>query len=531
MPYIQVDGTQHSLRAGETPVGTTADAGIRLAGPDALGVQAVLTVARDWSVSIRRATPASVVKVNGVQLGAEPTPLIHGDKIEVAGREMLFGDEKKSGGTQMLSGLSFPELMGDDEVAPARPTSATGGRLVSLVDGREYAVPAEGLSLGRDAGCDVVVPGNDVSRRHANISAGESGYVLTDESTNGVFINGERVRKTQLLGRGDVLRIGQEEFRFYADLSAPTSATAPLPRMEEPKAEAPRPAAPAAPPPAAPPVSAPPPAAAAPPPAAPKPASAPPPAAASPPSAAPRPAAAQPPAPASGPAASAPARAATPPSAAAPGPSAGSAASPPASDAPAGSAAKAPAAPPSPPSAPPTPASPPAPAMRPLLATVEVTGEGVHKGKRFELRLPLVHVGRGSHNDIAVPDDSVSDTHAKLQKRDDGWYVVDMGSTNGTYVAGRRIGHEQRLDTECDLRFGGIKVRFRAAAEAGDDARGTRAIAGVNVAEARRAAAAAREPDPEVAAEKSRGVPMYVWVIALLLLGLAVFFILQGQAR
>ena len=177
------------------------------------------------------------------------------------------------------------------------------------------------------------------------------------------------------------------------------------------------------------------------------------------------------------------------------------------------------------------PAAPPAPASRPLLATVEVTGEGVHKGKRFELRLPLVHVGRGSHNDIAVPDDSVSDTHAKLQKRDDGWYVVDMGSTNGTYVAGRRIGDEQRLDSECDLRFGGIKVRFRAAAEAGDDARGTRAIAGVNVAEARRAAAAAREPAPEAAAENHRGVPIYVWVIALLLLGLAVFFILQGQAR
>jgi predicted component of type VI protein secretion system len=166
-----------------------------------------------------------------------------------------------------------------------------------------------------------------------------------------------------------------------------------------------------------------------------------------------------------------------------------------------------------------------------VLATLEVTNEGVHKGSQFEVRLPLIHVGRGSHNDISLPDDSVSDSHAKLQKRDDGWYVVDMGSTNGTYVAGRRIGTDSRLEHECDLRFGGIRMRFRAAGPMPDEARGTRAIAGVSVADARRAAAAAREPGPDLAPKKARGLPAYVWILAIVLLGLAVFFILQGQAQ
>ena len=167
------------------------------------------------------------------------------------------------------------------------------------------------------------------------------------------------------------------------------------------------------------------------------------------------------------------------------------------------------------------------------MATMEVTSEGVLRGQRFELRVPLVHVGRGAHNDVPLADDSVSDSHAKLQNRDGRWHVVDMGSTNGTYVAGRRLGGgtEQALEPECDVRFGGIKVRFRALAERADDAKGTRAIAGVSVAEARRAAAAAREPHPPPEPEGGRGVPMYVWVIALVLLGLAVYFILQGQAR
>ena len=73
------------------------------------------------------------------------------------------------------------------------------------------------LVFGRDAGSDVVVTGNEVSRRHAEIQATPEGYVLNDLSVNGTYVNGERVGRQQLLARADVIRIGHDEFRFYAE--------------------------------------------------------------------------------------------------------------------------------------------------------------------------------------------------------------------------------------------------------------------------------------------------------------------------
>ena len=65
-----------------------------------------------------------------------------------------------------------------------KPTANTGGRIVSLTDGREYAVTGASLVFGREAGCDVVVTGKDVSRRHAEIVTTPKGYMVVDSSTN-----------------------------------------------------------------------------------------------------------------------------------------------------------------------------------------------------------------------------------------------------------------------------------------------------------------------------------------------------------
>jgi pSer/pThr/pTyr-binding forkhead associated (FHA) protein len=160
----------------------------------------------------------------------------------------------------------------------------------------------------------------------------------------------------------------------------------------------------------------------------------------------------------------------------------------------------------------------------------------VLKGSRFDLRSALSHVGRGPHNDVVITDDSVSDSHAKLQKREAGWYVVDMGSTNGTYVGGRRINGEALLTGAPDVRFGGVKLLFRASGDAADDAKGTRAIAGVTAEQARRMreasqprASAAPAPAPAEPVPASRGIPAWVWIVALLLAAAVGFFILQGR--
>ena len=167
--------------------------------------------------------------INGVRLGAEPTPLLHGDKLQVAGHELTFVDERRSGSTQFVPAMMPPSERGAPARGAPRSVGTTGGRLVSLTDGREYVIMAASLVLGREAGCDVVVPGKDVSRRHAEIVPSPKGYLLVDSSTNGVFVNEERVQGQRLLARADVIRIGDESFRFYAD-ATPAARRQPQPR-------------------------------------------------------------------------------------------------------------------------------------------------------------------------------------------------------------------------------------------------------------------------------------------------------------
>src|ERR687895_2442352 len=149
MPVIQVNNRQYSLKVGTTLVGAGGDADVPVPAHEALGVQAVVEVGADRSASIRRASPSAVVRVNGVSLGVEPTPLLHGDRVEVAGHELLFAEDNRAGATQYVQtrepAATAPHWSGSDA-----PTPATRGRLVSLVNGREYAVGTTGLVIGRD---------------------------------------------------------------------------------------------------------------------------------------------------------------------------------------------------------------------------------------------------------------------------------------------------------------------------------------------------------------------------------------------
>jgi pSer/pThr/pTyr-binding forkhead associated (FHA) protein len=438
MPVLQAKDQRFTLKRGLTRVGAGVGVDVSLDGATQ-GVHALLEMGGDERVVIRRSGESTAVRVNGITLGPEPTPLIHGDKVEIGGHELLFAEDAKGGETQFVSAGDLGAFTGK-RVARARPTGATGGRLISLVDGKEYEIPQTGVCIGRDASCEVVVAQNEVSRRHAEIVPEEHGYVVRDLSTNGVYVNGERVSSAQKLSRADVVRVGSEEFRFYADVPraepAPTAAPAPAP------ATAPAAAAAPAPTPAPAPMSAP-----------------------------------------------APERAASLASRVV------------------------------------MPVSTVRPSDAPVLALLEIVNEGVDKGKRFEIRTPLAHVGRGAHNDVAIANESVSDVHAKLMLREDGWYVADLGSTNGTYVSGTRITDERRLEGTPDVRFGGVKAIFRVVgAPSGDPMKGTRAIASMNVERAMRMRdAAASAPPP--AAER-RTSPL-IWVLLVAAAAVTAYLLLN----
>src|SRR5881398_2535470 len=315
--------------------------------------------------------------INGVRLGAEPTPLLHGDKVEVGDHELTFVDERRSGSTQYVQALSLPQ--GAPGAAPrpgGKPAAigTSGGRVVSLTDGREYVITGASLVFGREAGCDVVVSGKDVSRRHAEIVQTPKGYVLVDTSTNGTFVNEERVEGQRILARTDVIRLGEEQFRFYADAASATAAPPPPP----------------------------------------------------------------------GPAAS-------PPQAAPPAPS-------------------------PPPGAgdrlrhtvhgleayvPPSPRS----AAGGSLASFLVRSGGL-AGQRLSVKTPVVNIGRADYNDLVVPDPSVSTSHAKLQRREGVWVLVDLDSTNGTFVDGEQVKGDAPLAPGATVRLGDVQLVF----EPSDDA-------------------------------------------------------------
>ena len=372
MALLEMGGRRFTLPQGEVLLGADPSCAIPLAVPGVLPKHAKLKSLPDGQVVITKAVPEADVLINGVRLGAEPTPLLHGDKVEVGGQELTFVDERRSGSTQYVQAMSAPQAMerAKAEAKGGKITVNTGGRVVSLTDGREYAVAGTSLVFGRDASCDVVVAGKDVSRRHAEIMQTPKGYLIVDSSTNGTSVNDTRIEGQRLLARADVITIGEEKFRFYAD----TAAAAPNPAPPHP-----------------------------------------------------------------GPAASAPS------------------AVPPAKGEKLRETVHGVPAAPRPSGAP--------------LASFIVRG-GALKGQRFSVKTPVVNIGRADYNDVVLPDESVSTTHAKLQRREGVWILVDLDSTNGTFVDGDQIKEEAPLAPGATIRFGDVSVVFEPTDDGAEVARG-----------------------------------------------------------
>jgi pSer/pThr/pTyr-binding forkhead associated (FHA) protein len=227
MMQLEVGGRRIPLAAGDTVIGSAPWCSIVLEGEGVRPHHAVVQGTAEGSAAIRTVAADAEVSINGVRLGTDPTPVLHGDKIRIFDHEILAVDPQRAGNTQLFDSGAFADLPPVQAAKP--PQGPTGGRVVCLTDGREYAVKSEPLAFGRDAASDVVVTAGDVSRRHAEIRATPEGYLLEDLSVNGTFVNGRRIAKEHLLARADVIRIGTDEFRFYADAAPPRSISGPRP--------------------------------------------------------------------------------------------------------------------------------------------------------------------------------------------------------------------------------------------------------------------------------------------------------------
>jgi predicted component of type VI protein secretion system len=115
--------------------------------------------------------------------------------------------------------------------------------------GATYSLEGDQLIIGRDSSSGVAINDAEVSRKHSRLTFQGGKYVIEDlGSTNGTFVNGQRLVSSVVLKSGDVVSLGEQIVLMYESLSVDAGAT-----MISHKAPAVRTAV------AAPPVSAPPP--------------------------------------------------------------------------------------------------------------------------------------------------------------------------------------------------------------------------------------------------------------------------------
>lgn len=90
---------------------------------------------------------------------------------------------------------------------------------------------------------------------------------------------------------------------------------------------------------------------------------------------------------------------------------------------------------------------------------IRVIAPASMKGIEFVVADRLVTVGRADDNSLSAPDDEfASSHHASLERRDGIVHVLDLGSTNGTFVNGERIHAPTMLRIGDRIQFGAVIV-------------------------------------------------------------------------
>ena len=85
---------------------------------------------------------------------------------------------------------------------------------------------------------------------------------------------------------------------------------------------------------------------------------------------------------------------------------------------------------------------------------VLVITQGSQTGQSAALADGVIMIGRGADCQIILDDDYVSTRHARVVSAENGIYVEDMGSTNGSYVNGQRITAPTTITMSDTVRIG-----------------------------------------------------------------------------
>lgn len=98
--------------------------------------------------------------------------------------------------------------------------------------GVTFPLEGEQLIIGRDSSNSVAINDAEISRKHSRLSFQGGKYVLEDlGSTNGTFVNGQRLTGPVVLKPGDVVSLGEQIVLMYDAISTDPGATMVSPRQ------------------------------------------------------------------------------------------------------------------------------------------------------------------------------------------------------------------------------------------------------------------------------------------------------------
>lgn len=89
-----------------------------------------------------------------------------------------------------------------------------------------------------------------------------------------------------------------------------------------------------------------------------------------------------------------------------------------------------------------------------------IGANGDFRDRRFEIPTGRSTVGRSKTNNIVIESDSVSMVHARLLQKEGEWWVLNLLSTNGTYVNNRKV-TDSRLHHGDRIHFGDAEFVFQ----------------------------------------------------------------------